>query len=439
MTLRILILLIGVPGWLTWIPFECARIRQPTHNSDDQQRDSKYSSDDGAGGEVAEQTLSLDNAAGEFDGNIINGDPDAARVQDLYKPCVNEDFVERSFRSGHCCRGSELVPDVIYRCQREPGLWMCHCSMCADLLDDFHVTRLATRVTRRLVVTYHELTPKTVAAIDGVYPVGPRYILYLLPEEDINGAFGLTEKMCERIRCFRDSGYHVFTRRVSRINEAEEVLNTFPDGSLHHVSLGGHGTSTSIEFGSSLYLDGYALSKMDSSTHQFLMLLRQKLLPQGASVFLDACKNAKSRVLGLWNMWQYVASKLPGTKVIASKSPFSDKDVQLPASGVCLPHDAIVVKNGKNVTAVTKQLIPNCKRYGESMEPEIAGALLNEQTHCLSRCGQSCIDAQRDIPVFASLGVKLTADPAVTPKHNPCMLPFRKTACRVAFNGLDAK
>lgn len=89
-------------------------------------------------------------------------------------------------------------------------------------------------------------------------------------------------------------------RTVSDMPQASAVLDLFPEKSLHHVILGGHGSSTQLFFGTRRH-DSPALEVEASATNKFLMKLRGKLLVD-ASVTLDACSTAKERGFDDWKI-----------------------------------------------------------------------------------------------------------------------------------------
>lgn len=164
--------------------------------------------------------------------------------------------------------------------------------------------------------------------------------LYLYPKEDHNGAFGvcsgmeLSPEFCSRI--LTDSDYMtVVFQRVSTVEEATDLVNDLSDDVvIKHLVLGGHGSPDSLHWGEDETEGTTKLETHALETERFLDAVYPHLLKgeEGQStVFLDACLNAKK--VCYTNMLQYVAHRLSGVKVFASKVSWSNEDFSLKGTG----------------------------------------------------------------------------------------------------------
>jgi hypothetical protein len=307
----------------------------------------------------------------------------------------------------------------------------------------------ATTVT---IGTYADLDPKVAPETgplylpDGMFNPAHQYVLFLYTKEDHNGAFRFASKLCSRLDCWASRGYEVVMRRVETKEEAKRVLDKFPDDAIHHVVLSGHGSSTSLAWGHGW--DG-SLDKGSSGTKKFLLKLRQKLKIDG-TVLLDACLNAKDRAFDLQNLFEYVASKLPGRKVTASKISLSDpmwtavqagddprevvEDAESDFDETCQAGDSVkFVEGGVDQTAIRAKGRPNCKELK-----------LNEIglfDSCLSRCRRdSCSDVWKDdwntadhkqlAKEVALVADEAAADEIVKQDLNPCWFG-KKMVCKI--------
>jgi len=276
----------------------------------------------------------------------------------------------------------------------------------------------------------------------GGFVPGYKYVLFLYPSADHNGAFGFKGMFCQRISCWISRGYEVVMRTVSGVPQASAVLDLFPEKSLHHVILGGHGTSTRLFFGTRRH-DTPALEVETSATNKLLMKLRGKLLVD-ASVTLDACSTAKDRGFDDWfigsrivhgikygnraggTLFNYVASKLPGRKVTASKVSLTDSMWTAP-NNECITGDNVVfIENGENKTASRDLGKPNCKELSEAEIFDRAA----EGLFCLSRCRSWCSNSVAEFSAALQAKVGAKEVPGETVQYNPCWIG-RKEVCRL--------
>lgn len=164
---------------------------------------------------------------------------------------------------------------------------------------------------------------------------GRPYAIFLYPLVDPNGGFAMTERMCGRWACWRDHGYTVIVKRMRDAAQAEEFFSEFPDNSIGHLVLAGHGDRRSLLWSSD---DGDINVESSGKTHDMLLTLRNKLTfdPTGqhsGTVFLDSCATAEGggvfgTLFRLRSLFQYVANNLPGHKVTASDVSFSGKELE---------------------------------------------------------------------------------------------------------------
>lgn len=341
---------------------------------------------------------------------------------------------------------------------KEMSFWMNNgCKVCADVEKRFEVYNVKvkkfpskTKTASTLILgTYADLDPKIAPEKGPLYlpdltfnPVH-QYVLYLYTKSDHNGAFRFTSNLCGRLDCWASRGYEVVMRQIGTKAEANRVLDQFPDDSLHHVVLSGHGTSFLLAWG-----DGWdgQLIKGSSGTAKFLKHLREKIRING-TVLLDACLNAQDRAFGLQNLFEYVASKLPGRQVTASKISLSDPMWESVQAGedprevvegaeddfdeTCQAGDRVkFVSNGTDQTAIRKRGRPNCKEL-KLDEIEIFDS-------CLSRCRSSCSDVwkkdwnkdDRKNAPYKLLADEAAAEQIVKKDLNPCWFG-KKMVCKI--------
>eukprot|EP00928_Gymnodinium_smaydae_P094346 TRINITY_DN7908_c0_g1_i2.p1 TRINITY_DN7908_c0_g1~~TRINITY_DN7908_c0_g1_i2.p1 ORF type:complete len:377 (+),score=32.25 TRINITY_DN7908_c0_g1_i2:97-1227(+) len=199
--------------------------------------------------------------------------------------------------------------------------------------------------------------------------VGSDYVLFLYPAYDHNGAFAIRDRLCRRLKCWISRGFKIVFEVVHTMDSANSILDRFPDGSISHVVLGGHGSDVSLHWQLS---DDVALIVDDPRTYHFLKRLERKM-KHNATVLLDSCLNAARRTYDwilfkqqLENLFQYVARLLPHHWITASKLPLNDgmfrrfrvdnRDTTEQADDdvkeECIAGDAVkFVSNGVDVTA----------------------------------------------------------------------------------------
>eukprot|EP00929_Paragymnodinium_shiwhaense_P028427 TRINITY_DN16476_c0_g1_i2.p1 TRINITY_DN16476_c0_g1~~TRINITY_DN16476_c0_g1_i2.p1 ORF type:complete len:336 (-),score=30.01 TRINITY_DN16476_c0_g1_i2:429-1436(-) len=219
-----------------------------------------------------------------------------------------------------------------------------------------------------------DLTPKTIRVSDvrgvtrqisvydehGNFVPGVPYVLFLQPEDDHNGAFSFADLLCSRINCWQKRHYQVVMRRVSTTDEAMDVISKFPDRSIHHVILAGHGSPLGLSWGGFSRWHGI-MTKLGPTTKNFLRQLRQKLILVGSTVLLDSCSTAADTRLGQ-NFFKFVASHFPGSRVIGSQQDLSDDMFELADLGAdCIAADTVAFRElGDNVTAASAGGLPKC-------------------------------------------------------------------------------
>jgi len=277
--------------------------------------------------------------------------------------------------------------------------WLYLSEQCEKVLGGVKVVTMKTadiEVTRG----FADFNPVGVVPVDGQFPRGPRYVLFLYPEADHNGAFGLLRMLCRRLACWKQRGYDVVFRYVGDVGAAKDVLNQFADKSLHHAIIGGGGFPWGMQLGPGIT---DTLLKGGPQTNDLILTLRNKLLLE-ASVTLDSCSTA-GNTYGLGsNFFTWVASKLPGRKVIGSKVSLTDSMWKKAPGAQCVAGDSVVFeRGGENQFQNSERGMPNCKEVGQEAMTDMA----QKGEHCLSRCGKTCDNAQKEFGQDNLSGVRL--------------------------------
>eukprot|EP00929_Paragymnodinium_shiwhaense_P100712 TRINITY_DN6323_c0_g1_i4.p1 TRINITY_DN6323_c0_g1~~TRINITY_DN6323_c0_g1_i4.p1 ORF type:complete len:315 (-),score=42.61 TRINITY_DN6323_c0_g1_i4:106-1050(-) len=295
------------------------------------------------------------------------------------------------------------------------------------------------------IVTYSDLTPRRVEVYDthGKFKAGINYVLFLYPTDDPNGAFAYTQLFCSRISCWQDRGYKVVLRRISTNAEGIAILEKFPDRSLQHVVLGGHGSSEGIRWGSreghdvELTHERMRLS-LGWNSKSFMRLLRQKLQLIGSTVLLDSCSTASSTGSGM-NFFEAISGELPGSRVVASEADLNesmftlDEEHSQEVGADCLAGDTIrFVNSSGNVTSASPGSMPKCDDVGaEEMLQLVAKGL-----RCMSNCRTSCEKVMQKLRDEGySTQFQLEEDVDAEKPHSPCLLGNRRV-CRPYLKGL---
>lgn len=149
-------------------------------------------------------------------------------------------------------------------------------------------------------------------------------VLMLYPDADHNAAFKINNHMCYRLVNWARIYEDVRLIHISTVVEASEVLNAYPDDSIHHLVVAGHGSPNSLQFGN-CQSTTCCLQSYTPSSHDFWALASQKLT-RGGRVFLDSCLNAKSEE-GKHSHAEYVASLLPAHKVYGAMISFGKENL----------------------------------------------------------------------------------------------------------------
>lgn len=221
-------------------------------------------------------------------------------------------------------------------------------------------------------------------------PCAERNVLWLWPRFDHNGAFKIDSRACYRLMHWYPRACSVAVVNTSTVQEAEQVLHSFPDRSLILADLGGHGDPTglvwgnyssvpdgtacvaqkaipvyafdqpgsivgSLRSGQMVYtsaplkvVEGILLQPLQSggmaqvkfiscgiftldmapASVSFLNLLRRKVYRDG-SVVLDSCSTGAPNPHGAEDLLQFVANVLgDGIRVFAAVEPLDTTDIK---------------------------------------------------------------------------------------------------------------
>eukprot|EP00929_Paragymnodinium_shiwhaense_P100710 TRINITY_DN6323_c0_g1_i11.p1 TRINITY_DN6323_c0_g1~~TRINITY_DN6323_c0_g1_i11.p1 ORF type:complete len:365 (-),score=43.59 TRINITY_DN6323_c0_g1_i11:106-1200(-) len=349
-----------------------------------------------------------------------------------------------------CCSGIGIIKRCFVGrtsncdCKRNYGSnKACRKVESSHFLDTLELVKMPVRSGYK-IVTYSDLTPRGVAVYDGAgkFKAGINYVLFLYPTDDPNGAFAYTQLFCSRISCWQDRGYKVVLRRISTNAEGIAVLEKFPDRSLQHVVLGGHGNSEGISWGGAAFdgvlSHGNVILPLGWNTKSFLRLLRQKLQLVGSTVLLDSCSTASKAWFGR-NFFEAISGELPGSRVVASEAPVSDSMFKLDRQQAqelgthCLAGDTIrFVNSDGNQTSASPGSMPKCDEVGSYEMLQ----LITKGLRCMSNCRTSCEKVMQKLRDEGySTQFQLEEDVDAEKPHSPCLLGNRRV-CRPYLKGL---
>jgi hypothetical protein len=148
------------------------------------------------------------------------------------------------------------------------------------------------------------------------------------------------------------------------------------------------------------------------------------------ALILDSCSNARDRLFGMQNLFEYVASKLPGRRITASQICLQDHMWKKGANADCLAGDNVVFQEeGSDVTAVARRGDPNCKE----LSPEDVAMRVDSGGSCLSRCRKTCEDAAAEWAKDGRrhAGAKLTYMRKWEGRYDPCTWGYKKV-CKIS-------
>jgi len=74
-------------------------------------------------------------------------------------------------------------------------------------------------------------------------------VVWIYPRFDFNKAFCINENACHRLTLWSSHACSVKVWRVETVEEAVQVLAQYPNNSIKHMVMGGHGDGTSIRWG----------------------------------------------------------------------------------------------------------------------------------------------------------------------------------------------
>ncbi|CAE7383544.1 unnamed protein product [Symbiodinium sp. CCMP2456] len=177
--------------------------------------------------------------------------------------------------------------------------------------------------------------------LEYVNPAGAADVLYIYPKEDHNSAFSLCSSgTIDPSVCYRlvhmAHHYSVHFVRVASVQEAIAFVKGMPSNvRLKHVVLGGHGDPRTLAWGSEDTESDTVMPELrvdEPATRELLDALYPHLTVDGtertrSTVFLDACLNG--RPVADKNMLQFVAHRLAGAEVFASKISFDNSQFVL--------------------------------------------------------------------------------------------------------------
>eukprot|EP00929_Paragymnodinium_shiwhaense_P034780 TRINITY_DN18880_c0_g1_i1.p1 TRINITY_DN18880_c0_g1~~TRINITY_DN18880_c0_g1_i1.p1 ORF type:complete len:453 (+),score=61.49 TRINITY_DN18880_c0_g1_i1:69-1427(+) len=217
-------------------------------------------------------------------------------------------------------------------------------------------------------------------------------VLYLYPAEDHNDAFCVNTFVCGRMAGWHKNACSVQLYRVQSVAEAVDVVLRFPDSSIRHVVLGGHGWGWGLQWGpvercgEGLFCAGEVESKY------LLGELAIKMQRHG-SFFVDSCLGATSDPEKHWhgmNLAEWVAKVVErGIRVIGAELSFSTLRVKRYAGF----YGTIEVDEQDNVQRLYSHGA-TCPSWAESETPDADGQCsCRDYQICTTSDGGDCPSA----------------------------------------------
>jgi hypothetical protein len=197
-------------------------------------------------------------------------------------------------------------------------------------------------------------------------------VLFMYPWEDHNNAFCINNNVCHRMSEWDFHACSVRMRRIQSVEDASDQLDHYPDTSLKHVVLGGHGSGSALHWGDVNQCGRGVLCVGEYLSNAFLEKLSKKMYQHG-TIFLDSCLSAtndESRFRNGKNLASWVASKVgKGIRVIGSVLSFGK--VRVTRFRAWYAQIDVARANGVQRTTVASGA--SCPAYAMSSSPDSAG------------------------------------------------------------------
>jgi len=221
-------------------------------------------------------------------------------------------------------------------------------------------------------------------------------VLFMYPWRDPNGAFCVRGNVCFRFLEWQYDACSVQMRRAQSVAEATMALDEFPNDSIMHANLGGHGNGSMLQWGDPSGDDSDECGKSmlcigNKASEEFLHMLSSKMQRHG-SVFVESCLSATSdeslKKDGL-NLAQYVANIVgKGLQVIGSDESFGRVRVKRFTAW----HAKLDQGDLKDMQRLYPAVGATCPAWAESSEP-------NDEGDCTCPAEKTCKTNQgRDCP-----------------------------------------
>eukprot|EP00929_Paragymnodinium_shiwhaense_P121435 TRINITY_DN93665_c0_g1_i1.p1 TRINITY_DN93665_c0_g1~~TRINITY_DN93665_c0_g1_i1.p1 ORF type:complete len:559 (-),score=113.89 TRINITY_DN93665_c0_g1_i1:87-1763(-) len=118
-------------------------------------------------------------------------------------------------------------------------------------------------------------------------------VVWIYPDRDPNNAFCVNRNICHRLSNWRVNSCSVQFYSVASVDEAAEILYQYPEDSIKHLVIGGHGNGWAVRFGDDTHCgDGY-LCVSNKYSEIFLKVVKLKMQAYG-TIFADSCKSARA-------------------------------------------------------------------------------------------------------------------------------------------------
>lgn len=215
-------------------------------------------------------------------------------------------------------------------------------------------------------------------------------VLYLYPWEDHNEAFCINYNVCHRMNSWYNHACSVHMRRTHSVKRAMIELDDFPDDSLMHAVVGGHGSGTSLHWGDGNQCGTSHLCVDSHNSKTFVQKLSRKMHRHG-SIFLDSCLSSNPNERK--NLASWVAQTVgKGIRVIGAEVSFGKVQVQRFIAW----YAQIDVTGRSNVQSVHVAGGASCPSWAKSRNPDGDGdcACPDDYPTCKVGDGKPCPRSQ---------------------------------------------
>lgn len=221
---------------------------------------------------------------------------------------------------------------------------------------------------------------------------GGENVVFMYPWVDDTNAFCVNDNVCHRLSNWDKNACSVKMLRIKNVQHGIDQLDQYPDNSIKHAVLGGHGSGGTLHWGDGNTCGESHICVGNRLSNELLKKLTKKMLQHG-TIFLDSCLSSttdESKFMRGKNLATWAAGEVgKGIRVIGSVLSFGKVRVTRFKAW----YAQIDVKDEKGVQRTSFASGARCPSWAERSVPDSDGECKCPGT-CRTTDGGKCPSAK---------------------------------------------